>query len=288
MEAAARLPGYEVPAAPQTAETRARRVAFIIAVQSNLMKRLALVVALCVGSGSATLAADLPPAPTPIGYPPAVPAYNWTGVYIGGNVGLGWSWDTFSDTLGNSLNLPNSAQILGGGQVGFNYEFYTGFLIGAEADFDWLANTTNTSASFGLSNPAGTPTGSNATISAKDRCLTTVTGRAGYAWDRLLVYTKAGGAWVGTASPTLTVNGAPVAISTSGSNWGWTAGIGLEWAFWNNWSTRIEFDYVGLANQSFTIPAAAGGLPAGDQFTSNNRYLQVVNVGVNYKFGNGL
>jgi outer membrane immunogenic protein len=251
------------------------------------MKRLGLAVAFCVAFGCATFAADMPPAPAPIGYPPVAPAYNWTGFYIGGNGGLGWSWDTFSDPLGNSLSLPNSAQILGGGQVGLNYEFYNGFVIGAEADFDWLANTTNTSTSVALANPAGTPTGSNATVSVNDRWLTTVTGRAGYAWDRVLAYTKAGGAWVGTGSPTLTVNGAPVTLSTSSSNWGWTAGIGLEWAFWGNWSSRIEFEYVGLASQNFTIPAAVGGLPAGDRFTSNNRYLQVVNVGVNYKFGGG-
>jgi outer membrane immunogenic protein len=47
----------------------------------------------------------------------------------------------------------------------------------------------------------------------------------------------------------------------------------------------VEFEYVGLNNQTFTIPAAVGGLPAGDHFSGNNRYIEVVNAGVNYKFG---
>jgi opacity protein-like surface antigen len=76
-----------------------------------------------------------------------------------------------------------------------------------------------------------------------------------------------------------------VTISTSNSNWAWTAGLGAEWAFWGNWSARLEYDFVGLSSQSFTIPTAVGGLPANDQFSGNNRNIQMVNVGINYKFG---
>jgi outer membrane immunogenic protein len=134
-------------------------------------------------------------------------------------------------------------------------------------------------------NPPGAPTGSAATVTVNNRWLTTVTGRLGYAWDRLLLYAKGGGAWVGSNSPTFTVDGAPVTISTSNSNWAWTAGLGAEWAFWGNWSARFEYDFVGLSSQSFAIPTAVGGLAANDQFSGNNRNIQMVNVGINYKFG---
>jgi opacity protein-like surface antigen len=73
--------------------------------------------------------------------------------------------------------------------------------------------------------------------------------------------------------------------STSNSNSGWTAGLRAEWAFWGNWSARIEYDFIGLTNQTFVIPTSVRGLPAGDQFTGNNRNIQMVNVGINYKFG---
>ena len=84
------------------------------------MKRLALAFALTVGAASAALAADLPtpgPIPPPI-YAPAV-AYNWTGFYIGGNLGLGWNGGSFADSIGNTLSLSPNTLFLGGAQVGF-------------------------------------------------------------------------------------------------------------------------------------------------------------------------
>ena len=112
------------------------------------MKRLVLAVVLSVGAGSAALAADLPPpmAPpprAPATYVPApIPYYNWSGFYIGGNVGGAFSSSsTFSDSIGSVFNSTTSNQFLGGGQVGVNWEFGPGVVIGAEADFDWLPNT---------------------------------------------------------------------------------------------------------------------------------------------------
>ncbi len=83
----------------------------------------------------------------------------------------------------------------------------------------------------------------------------------------------------------MAINNAPVALATTTNNWGWTAGLGVEWTFWGNWSARVEYDYVGLNNPTFTLPTAVGALPAGDQFTGNNRFIQLVNAGVNYRFG---
>ena len=127
------------------------------------MRRLLLAsVALCVGAGSAALAADLPPpmAPpprAPAAYIPApIPLYNWSGFYIGGNLGAGWnSGGSVSDTFGSTFSgSGQTTKFLGGGQVGVNYEFYGGVVIGAEAMFDWLPNTTNT---FNATDPVWKP-----------------------------------------------------------------------------------------------------------------------------------
>jgi outer membrane immunogenic protein len=158
------------------------------------MKRLLLAsVALCGGIGSAAMAADLPPpmAPpprAPATYIPVVPLYNWSGFYIGANLGAGWnSTGGITDTLGSTFGTTTNTSFLGGGQVGVNYEFWGGVVIGAEAMFDWVPNTSNT---IKASNPAlGT---ANATIN--NRWLTTATGKLGYAWDRVLLYGKGGGA----------------------------------------------------------------------------------------------
>jgi outer membrane immunogenic protein len=236
-----------------------------------------------VGAGEA-LAADLPPAApppakAPVAYAPP-PAYNWSGFYIGGNLGAAWTGGNFSDPAGNTFTGggTSTTQFVGGGQVGANYEFWGGAVIGVEGDFEWLPNTSNTSNSI-------TDTfGNTDSLTANNRWLTTLTGRLGYAFDRVLVYAKGGGAWVGSSTPTITINGVPFS-TTINSNWGWTAGAGVEWAFAGTWSVRAEYDYVGLQSQSFTVPATAPLGIAGDVFTGNNRNIQLFLAGLNFKFG---
>jgi outer membrane immunogenic protein len=87
-----------------------------------------------------------PPPRAPAMYVPVVPLYNWSGFYIGGNLGAGWnSGGSVSDTFGSTFSgSGQTTKFLGGGQVGVNYEFWGGVVVGAEAMFDWLPNTTNT------------------------------------------------------------------------------------------------------------------------------------------------
>ena len=248
------------------------------------MKRLALAVGLGACAASAALAADLPqpappPAKAPVAYAPP-PVYNWSGFYIGGNLGAAWTNGNYSDAAGNTFNGggTSTTQFVGGGQVGANYEFWGGAVIGVEGDFEWLPNTSNTS------NTITDAAGNTASLTANNRWLATVTGRLGYAFDRVLVYGKGGAAWVGASSPAITINGIPF-TSTGNSNMGWTAGVGVEWAFAGTWSVRAEYDYVGLQSQSFTIPAGAPGIFGGDTFTGNNRNISLFLAGLNYKFG---
>jgi outer membrane immunogenic protein len=254
------------------------------------MKRLAFAVALSVGAGTAALAADLPP-PAPMPRAPATyvpivaPPYNWSGFYIGGNLGVGWNGGgSVSDTFGSTFSgSGQTVKFLGGGQVGVNYQFWGGVVIGAEAMFDWLPNTTNTFNAIG----GGPAAGSTASATLNNRWLTTATGKLGYAWDRVLVYGKGGGAWVGNANPTLTVNGAPAAVAgSSTNNFGWTAGFGVEWAFAGGWSARAEYDFIGLQNQTLTVPVT-GGPFGGDIININNRNINMFTAGLNYKFGGG-
>jgi outer membrane immunogenic protein len=86
-----------------------------------------------------------------------------------------------------------------------NSEFWGGVVVGAEAMFDWLPNTTNTwTATAG---PTAPLPGTVASATFTNRWLTTATGKLGYAWDRVLLYGKAGGAWVGANNPNLAVGG---------------------------------------------------------------------------------
>ena len=113
------------------------------------MKRILIASAVAFAAGGQALAADLPPpmAPPPRApamYVPVVPLYNWTGFYLGGNLGFGLTGGNFNSPAGTSVSTTTSTSFLGGGQVGVNYEFGGGVVIGAEAMFDWLPNTKNT------------------------------------------------------------------------------------------------------------------------------------------------
>jgi outer membrane immunogenic protein len=237
------------------------------------MKRVALLIALNVVGGAAW-AADLPLKV------PAMPAYDWTGFYLGGNLGATNGTSSFSDTLAparTTFSSSNPASFLGGGQLGVNYEFQSGLVIGAEATFDWLPNTSTAFTAANLR--AGTATGT-----INNRWITMATGKVGFAWDRLFGYGKVGGVWVGGTNGSFTAGATPVGVSTNSTNTGWTAGAGLEWAFAGNWSFRAEYDFIGLQGQSFTVPRTPATRFAGDTIGVNDRTIQMITAGLNYKF----
>ena len=263
----------------RTAPTTMRRHAYHRTASRHVTTRTLVLDDLAAKHATTTAAATPAPAP-PVYVPAPAPVYNWTGFYIGGNLGAGFTSGSFSDTLGSTFTNSSSTTFLGGGQVGVNDEFWGGVVVGAEAMFDWAPNQNNTLTATTIpALGAGT-----ATATINNRWLTTATGKLGYAWDRVLLYGKGGGAWVGQTNSNLTVGGVPFTVgNTSNTNWGWTAGVGVEWAFWGTWSARAEYDFVGLNNQNFTVTNGAGALV--DTISATNRHINMVTAAVNYKFG---
>ncbi len=241
-----------------------------------------VVTSLLLGTSLAANAADLPPAPpmaprAPVAYIPAAPMFSWTGFYIGGNIGGGWSRGNVVDSVfGVNFTNGNSASFLGGGQVGGNYQVGA-FVIGAEADFDWFANNNNSGT--GTTVPAGI-----FRASANNRWETTLAARFGYAWDRALFYGKAGGGWVGAGNFAVTNvgTGASVMLNNGNTNTGWLVGAGFEYAFTPNWTAKLEYDYLALNNASFNVTLPSTGVV--DTFTNGGRNVQTLTVGVNYLF----
>jgi outer membrane immunogenic protein len=250
------------------------------------MKRILGSIAVAGVALSASLsaqAADLPPAPAPA-YKAAVyapPPFSWTGFYIGGNLGGGWGRGNVVDSLfGANYTNGNSATFVGGGQVGGNYQIGS-FVIGAEADFDWMANNNNSG------NGTTVPIGGVPTVlrvSANDRWETTLAARFGWAMDHSLFYGKVGGGWVGAGNFAVTNvgTGASVAVSNSNTNVGWLLGAGFEYAFTQNWTTKVEYDYLALNNANYSVTIPSTGLT--DTFTNGGRNVQTLTVGVNYLF----
>src|SRR5262249_27205940 len=213
---------------------------------------------------------NVPPYARPVA--PAVylpPPFSWTGFYIGPNLGGAWSKRDLTDTLlGLSLSdINDKGAFIGGGQLGFNYQFGN-FVLGIEADFDGVAATN--SPGTGVVGPAfGT-----VQVTSNNRWITTVAGRFGVTNDTWLLYGKAGGGWVGSDNLTITntVTGASITGLTNNTNSGWVAGGGIEWALAPNWSVKIEYDYIGLNGRTVTVPA--GTFPAAGALTTSNPDVQ--------------
>jgi outer membrane immunogenic protein len=73
--------------------------------------------------------------------------------------------------------------------------------------------------------------------------------------------------------------------SVSNANgFGYTAGLGVEWAFAPDWSLRFEYDYIGLPNQTYTVAAAAPTF-GGDVIDFHERSLSIATAAINYKLG---
>jgi hypothetical protein len=127
---------------------------------------------------------------------PIVQVFSWTGFYIGGNAGWGWTngSGTFTTALRADPFTVKTNGFLGGAQLGYNWQ--TGpFVFGGEADFQGTTASGSLNAGAG---PTISPT-------AKTPWFGTVRGRVGYAMDRVLLYATAGtvygdSSWSGTES----------------------------------------------------------------------------------------
>src|SRR5271154_272011 len=161
------------------------------------MKRLLLGAAALFALAAPAVAADIPArtyTKAPV-YTAPEAVYNWTGFYIGGHLGGAFAGD-------NSLE-GNSGRFMGGVQGGFDYQFATNWVMGAEAEYSWLNSNTT-----GVSFPAGT------VITGNNNGLGSVTGRLGYTWGPALVYAKGGYAWRDNPNFGVSVAGAPAAFTT--------------------------------------------------------------------------
>ena len=241
------------------------------------MKRLFITAMLSIAAAGSALAADLPQPPpppqAPVAYLPPAPVYNWGGIYVGINGGWGWGngkWTANTSTGTFSANANDNGGFVGG-TLGANFQ--TGaFVFGVEGDWDYSGINTGTTSN--ICTFSGTcQTGNN--------WLSTLRGRFGWAADRVLFYGTAGGAF---ANVQTTIDG----VSTTKTQAGWTAGVGAEWAFAENWTAKVEYLYVNLGNGS--VSGTCSGLapvacPAGTPFNVSAGLTEnLLRAGVNFKF----
>jgi outer membrane immunogenic protein len=272
------------------------------------MRKLTLAISLVLFGTASAFAADM--APTYTKAPVMAPAYNWTGFYIGGNVGGAWSSaDPTTSTVvspagyfgtGNGPEIAaiaavgaqnvNSSSVTGGFTAGYNWQVNNA-VFGIEGDinyFGFKGGATGTALY-----PCCAPFSFTVNSSVSADWLATIRGRIGFlATPNWLIYATGGAAIAdvkGNFNFTDTFGGgATESAAIRDTRIGWTAGVGGEYAVGNGWSLKAEYLYVDLGRSTVTSTnfATPGRVFPATVFThSFDLTSNIVRVGVNYRFG---
>jgi len=184
-------------------------------------------------------------------------AANWTGFYVGLNGGYAFGssdWD-------NPAVSPDPAGYVVGGTLGYNFQ--TGLWVwGFEGDFDWA-------------DISGSVTcGAGGSCETSSDWFATARARIGYAgWNNWLPYITGGAAFTD-----LKASNSNLGTSASNTQIGWTAGVGVEYAFRSNWSAKLEYLYADLG--SFDCSTSCSTVvPDNVDFKVN-----LIRAGLNYRF----
>jgi outer membrane immunogenic protein len=245
------------------------------------------------GSGIAVAKPHHPPPPPP----PPPPAFNWTGWYVGANLGYSWgsAKTSYSSPAFGGFGWPGSLLdgqkpngVIGGLQVGYNWQANNMWVYGLETDFQGSAErgTANFGANYFFDFPAGF-SALNASVTTKILWFGTVRARAGYLiTPDTLVYATGGLAYGGIKSAgTLTDTNIPSTWSFGGTTTavGWTVGGGVEGAVANTsaWTWKVEYLYVDYGTVNFS---GAGDVTFPTYTWSARVTDNIVRGGFNYKF----
>jgi outer membrane immunogenic protein len=247
---------------------------------------------LALAVAAPAFAADLPQMPVKATF---AQRFTWTSCYLGAHVGGAWMRNDVTDPVllvQDNVNLggpgfttggPTTARVNEsgaevGGQIGCDYQFPSSFVLGVEGS----ASGGTMKGSTVVALPDSPP--DTALINVKTDFVPTLTGRAGYAVDHWLFYAKGGVAWASSKySVTGTFNGGaglglPFDFEGLSLRTGWTAGGGVEWAFADDWSARLEYGYYDFGTHTATLNDAVNG-PGPLSFKTT---MQTVKLGVNF------
>lgn len=207
-----------------------------------------------LATASPSFAADMPG-----GYrePYVSPIFSWSGFYVGLNAAYGWGTSDWTGSVISGSSSPAGG--LFGATLGLNGQSGN-FVFGLEGDVDgnWMRDSNST----GFCSAMG--------CGIQTSWFATVRGRIGYAFDRALVYATVGGAF-----GDLQMSAAGLTVTSDRS--GWTAGLGLEYAFLGPWSGKIEYLYSDLGTA--TCGTAVCGADTTVSFKTN-----MIRLGINYRF----
>ena len=232
------------------------------------MKRSVLLsVGLLVSTAASALAADLAVKARPM--VPVATVNDWTGLYVGGNLGGKWDSQNSPITLGaipgstdprftvaNSSPFSGTASsLIGGGQIGYNWQVGS-WVFGVEGDAD-AQSLRHSAMVVTTGTPPGFVTGD--AFNSKSDWQASARLRLGYASGPWLAYITGGAAFTGVTLSTSFIPGAnpvlfPASVASSTQTLvGGTVGAGLEYLLSRNLSLGVEGRYSGYGKESYPL-----------------------------------
>lgn len=217
------------------------------------------------------VAADLPARPQYQEPAMVAPVNQWTGCYVGGNIGAAWGRAKVENLVGAGSVSPNNSGFAAGGQIGCDYQAGA-WVFGIRNLTDW----SNLDKSGGI---VGGPF-NGYSVGTKSNWIDLLTGRVGWAVQPTwLFYFQGGAAWRNSDLQLFNPPGTQVG-EASKTRTGWTIGVGSEYKFAPNWSVFLEYNYADFGSNAVNI-----AVPAAGTFTGNVKTeAQMVLTGVNWRF----
>jgi outer membrane immunogenic protein len=273
------------------------------------MKQLTCLTIVACASLALALTAFGGPEPMPSGKemkqvapaPPPECDFTWTGFYFGGNAGYGWgNGDTHFQPLPDAVTFfslepttlnSDPSGFIGGGQVGYNWQWNKWLVLGIETDFQGT-DIEGHKTRGPIIDITGAPNAADSFLRASERMqwFGSTRGRIGIApICRLLIYGTGGVAYgnVDYAADTDFDNGFTYTTKFSETNVGWTAGGGIEWMLTHHWTLKAEYLHYDLGSTSRTNPQLLDDVRTGTIFFVRNHFDtsgDMVRGGFNFKF----
>ena len=243
---------------------------------NRLLIFAAAATALSTGAFAADLRGAYSETPAPFGGLPFAPPpvdLDWSGPYVGLNVGYGGGTDSYTYDIANlgigGYESQRGNGVVGGGQIGFNYALGNCFVFGVEADF----SGSSISGSGVLDNSQ-----IYARLGSRVDYFGTARARLGYAFGRVMLYGTGGFAYAGVSTDTKAPDYG-VYDHRSSIQLGYAFGGGMEFAVTNNIMLRAE--YLRLA---FNGHNSSGSDPWQMYHLTDRPTENIVRAGVDYKF----
>lgn len=210
--------------------------------------------------------------------PTAIASTGWDGFYAGVNIGGTGSGASVTDSsappigdanTGDGLDLFKSG-VIGGGQIGYNWQFAPRWVFGLEGDISGLGVNRSV---CDINDCTNTPL----IVSTRTDWLATARARLGYTWDRSLLYVTGGAAFAGVRDSFNEYGNLGAGSNTTRT--GYAVGGGIETALWNNWSIKTEYIYANVGTDRVNSIGHAG------EYLDFKHEYHIGRIGLNYKFG---